>query len=248
MFQYGSWEPYAGAGAGVLAAALLILAGVLIYLGSKLRRPVAVERPGRAVTILLLIMWVQALGVSSRASQTFRLVLGQQLAAQQMVGKVTVAHNPITPITALCALVAFIVIAYLGSHHGWRTALGAAIVGTMAGGLIFELPFDLIIMGRLYAPTPVNLFRLLYFLPLLLFEVSSFSLLTLSPLTRISRYTLFSLGAMFLVFAVWAVFGFSYPSSPVPIALNAVGKIVSFVAGVTLFLPQEGTATAEKRG
>jgi hypothetical protein len=242
MVQYGSWNPYAGTGAVLLAVALLVLAGVLTYLGSKLPRSVGVERPGRAVAILLLIIWVLAWAATVWASTTFSQVLGQQLVAQQ-VRNVKLPRNPITPITALSALVAFIVIAYVGRHHGWKTALGSAIVGTMAAGFIFELPFDLIIMMRLYGPTPVSLFQHLYFQPLFVFEISSFSLLTLSPLTRISRYTLFSLGAMFLVFAVWAVFGFSYPSSPIPIALNAVSKILSFVVGITLFLPHKGMAT-----
>jgi hypothetical protein len=43
---------------------------------------------------------------------------------------------------------------------------------------------------------------------------------------------------MFFVFAVWALFGFSYPSTPIPFALNALSKVLSFVAGVTLFLPK----------
>ena len=78
---------------------------------------------------------------------------------------------------------------------------------------------------------------LLFFLPLFLVEIISFMMLTLSPLTHLSRYTLYALGAMFLVFAVWALFGFSYPSSAVPIALNALSKILSFVVAITLFLP-----------
>jgi hypothetical protein len=64
-----------------------------------------------------------------------------------------------------------------------------------------------------------------------------------APLTKMSKYTLFSLAAMFLVFAIWALFGFSYPSYPIPFALNAVSKILSFVAAVTLFLPQKGIIT-----
>jgi hypothetical protein len=120
------------------------------------------------------------------------------------------------------------------------------MVGTVAAPMIFELPFDLIVMGRIYPPPPppTTQFTLLYFLPLFLVEISSFSLLTLSPLTKMSKYTLFSLAAMFFVFAVWALFGFSYPSYPIPFALNAVSKTLSFVAAVTLFLPQKGVTHA----
>lgn len=77
-------------------------------------------------------------------------------------------------------------------------------------------------------------------------EISTFSLLTLSPLVRLSRATLFSLAGMFLVFAIWAAFGFAYPSAPIPIALNAISKVLCFVAAITLFLPLKGAAAQEK--
>jgi hypothetical protein len=48
--------------------------------------------------------------------------------------------------------------------------------------MIFELPYDLIVMWRLYPPVSTQL-TLLYFLPLFLVEISSFSLLTMSPST-----------------------------------------------------------------
>ena len=65
--------------------------------------------------------------------------------------------------------------------------------------MMFELPFDLIVMGRLYPPPPepTAVVTLLFFMPLVLLEVSSFSLLTLSPAMKLSRYTLFCLGGMF---------------------------------------------------
>jgi hypothetical protein len=47
------------------------------------------------------------------------------------------------------------------------------------------------------------------------------------------------------VFAIWAGFGFAYPSAPIPIALNAISKVLCFVAAITLFLPLSGTATQE---
>ena len=126
-------------------------------------------------------------------------------------------------------------------------ALGNAILGAMAAPWIFELPFDLIIVGQVYTPLPATPFRGLYFLPLFLIEISTFSLLTLSPLGRLSRATLFSLAGMFLVFAIWAAFGFAYPGTPIPIALNALSKVLCFVAAITLFLPLKGTAAQERK-
>jgi hypothetical protein len=115
----------------------------------------------------------------------------------------------------------------------------------LAAPWIFELPFDLIVVGKVYTPLPALSFRGLYFLPLLLIEISTYSLLTFSPLVKLSRATLFSLSAMFLVFAIWAAFGFAYPSTPIPIVLNAISKVLCFVAAITLFLPRKENGAEE---
>jgi hypothetical protein len=231
MTQEDTWSPYAGSEAVILAVVLLVIAGVLVYLGIRLHRAVGVARPGKVVGGLLVVIWVLSLASFAIAASTYIRALMQQ-------GPLRAPADPITPITDLSGLVTFIAIAYLSRRHGLKTALGSAIVGTAAAPMIFELPFDLIVMGRTYPPTPAVQFTLLFFLPLFLVEVSTFGLVTLSPLAKLSRYTLFSLGAMFLVFAVWAWFGFSYPSHPLPLAFNAISKILSFLAAITLFLPQ----------
>ena len=56
---------------------------------------------------------------------------------------------------------------------------------------------------------------------------------------KLSRYDPVPLAGMFLIFAVWAVFGFAYPASPLPIALNMISKVLAFAAAVSLFLPPE---------
>jgi hypothetical protein len=70
------------------------------------------------------------------------------------VGPVTIPDSPIAPIIALSALVTFVLVAYLARRGGFRTAGCSAIVATIAALMIFELPFDLIVIGRVYAPTP----------------------------------------------------------------------------------------------
>ena len=82
----------------------------------------------------------------------------------------------------------------------------------------------------------------LSFFPLFLFELSSFAMLTFSPVMKLSRATLFLLAGMFLLFAVWALFGFAYPAAPIPIALNTISKILAFATAVSLFLPPEKSA------
>ena len=241
MVEYGTWRSYTGIDALLLALLLLIIGSVLAHLGTRLYEPVEVSRPGRTVSILLVLIWVLAFATFSIAVVTYGLALIQQVGAAELE-----AHpppsSPVSPITALAGLATFSLIAVLSRHHGLKLALGAAIVGTIAAPMIFELPFDLIVMWRTYSPAPATQFTLLFFLPLFTWELASYALVTTSPLARVSKYTLFSLSAMFLVFAVWALFGFSYPSNPTPFLLNAVSKILCFVVALTLFLPQRREA------
>ncbi|MGO8951185.1 MAG: hypothetical protein ACLQUY_26735 [Ktedonobacterales bacterium] len=54
-----------------------------------------------------------------------------------------------------------------------------------------------------------------------------------------SRLTLFLLAGMFFIFAVWAVFGFTYASTLIPFACNAISKILAFAVAVSLFLTKQ---------
>jgi hypothetical protein len=121
---------------------------------------------------------------------------------------------------------------------GARLASGA--MGAMAAPMIFEFPFDLIVMARTYPPIPPDpaLYRTLFFVPLFLIEITTLLLLRLSPTVRVTRATFFSFALMLSVFAVWALSGFGYPSAPAPFALNVASKILAFVTALTLFLPQ----------
>jgi len=238
LTEYGTWRPYVGGDALLLALVLLVIGGVLAYFGTRLRRPVGANRPGKALGILLVLMWGLSILTFGIAVTTYWGALIQQ------AGPITVPASPITPVTASSGLVAFITIAYLSRCHGLGIALGSAFVGTVAAPMLFELPFDLIVMWRIPHPAPTTQYALLYFLPLFLMEISSVSLLTLSPLARASRYTLFSLAAVFFVFAGWSLAGFSYPSSPMPFAFNVVSKVLCFVAAVTLFVPQKAKEPA----
>lgn len=244
MTYNSSWAPYVGNEAVILTIALLIIAGALFILGTRLRRTLAAARPGKTVTFFLFVLWILSLVTSSNAVRVYGLAFQQQIASGQ-IGRFALPPDRIALVTYTSVLVTFIVILVLCRRHGWKMALGNAILGAMAAPWIFELPFDLIVVGKVYTPLPATPFRGLYFLPLFLIEISTFSLLTLSPLVRLSKATLFSLAGMFFVFAIWAAFGFAYPSTSIPIALNALSKVLCFVAAITLFLPLKGTAAEE---
>jgi hypothetical protein len=109
----------------------------------------------------------------------------------------------------------------------------------MAGPIIFELPFDLIVMARTYPPIPPDpaLYRALFFMPLFLVEITTLLLLLLSPMVRLTKATFLSFALMLTVFAVWALAGFGYPSAPIRYALNVVSKPLAFTTVLTLFFP-----------
>jgi len=236
MAQGGGWVPYAGAGAVLLAVILLAITGLIAFLGSRIRNPIGLKGPGKAGGVLM----VMVCGLSILSFDVAELAYIVQLVQEFQKGAtatVSAPTNPITPLTFGSAAVTFVLIAYLTRKHGVKIALLSAFVGTAAAPMIFELPFDLIVISRTIAiPPSPELYRLLFFLPLFVVEVSTISLLTLSPLTRVTKYTAYSLAGMFLVFAIWALIGFEPPIEFAPIFLNSVSKILCFVTSITLFV------------
>jgi len=239
MNPHQSWSPYAGSSSIILTVVLLLITGVLLYFAFRFHHPKEITRPGLFLGIALVLMWLLAVTTWVIAVAAYGLAIYQQK------GPTTTPPDYTAPVTLTLLLVAFIVIAILARRSGFWVAFVSAMVGTIAAPLIFELPFDLIVMGRTYPPDPGALFTLLFFLPLFLVEIASFALLTFSPVMKLSRYTLFALAGMFVIFAVWAVFGFAYPLAPLPIALNMISKVLAFAAGVSLFLPAEKSAAQD---
>ena len=234
MTHYGAWISYGGTARIVLALVLTAVAGGVAYAGTRLPLPVRPARPSQAVRALMLVTWLLAIAA-------FLVCVSVSIyQARQEHLLHAPPPDPITPVTVIGVGVIFAVITLAGSSHGWRVALGSAVLGALAAPMIFELPFDLIVMGRTYPPIPPDpaLYRVLFFAPLFLVEITTLSLLALSPMARLSRATFFFFAAMLAVFAVWALSGFAYPSAPVPFALNVVSKILAFAAALSLCLRQ----------
>jgi len=152
------------------------------------------------------------------------------------------------PVTLTAVGVTFLTIAVNGRPGGGTAVIGA-VIGALAAPMVFELPFDIIVMARTYPPIPPHpaLYRVLFFAPLFLIEITTLSLLTLSPMVRLSRATFFSLALMLAVFAVWALPGFGYPSTPVTYTLNVISKLLAFVTILTLFLPRARARAEEQQ-
>jgi hypothetical protein len=221
---------YSGSGALLLAVVLFAIGALLTLLGSRLKHPIGTKVPGRATAVLMVVVW--ALAILSFLVAVISYAV--QIYEQHM--SVPTPSDPITPVTYSSALVTFVVIAFITRKYGLRVALLSAFVGAASGPMIFELPFDLIVINRTVAiPPSPELYRLLFFLPLFVVEISTISLLTFSPRTRVSKYTAYSLAGVFAVFGIWALIGFPSPISPAPIAFNAISKVLSFVTAITLF-------------
>ena len=75
--------------------------------------------------------------------------------------------TPIFPITATCVVVIFVVILLVSRSYGQQAVLMSAAIGAAAAPMIFEFPFDLIVMTRTYPPLPPDpaLYRVLFFAP-----------------------------------------------------------------------------------
>ena len=235
MTQYGGWIPYGGPAKLELAAGLLAVAGCAAYAGTRLRRPARLPRPGQTLMVLLLVTWASSIPVFLACVSVYLQHYQNEYPAHGAA-----PANPITPVTLLAAAAVFAIMLTRGSPR-LGTRLGSALVAAMAAPMVFELPFDLIVMARTYPalhPDPAG-FRVLFFAPLILIELTTLALLSLAPAARLTRATFYSLALMLGVFAAWAVTGFGYPSAPAPTAFNVVSKVLAFVVILTLFFPRE---------
>jgi ABC-2 type transport system ATP-binding protein len=229
----GGWVSYGGDARIELAVGLLAAAGCVAYAGTRLRRPIRAVRPPGSVVVLMFSLWVISM---------FGFLVGFAFYARQFVHDypsiTSVVADPIAPVTFGAAVVLFGVIM---TRTGWKyqSRLGSAVVGAMAAPMIFELPFDLIVMARTYPPLFPDpaFYRAVFFTPLFLVELTTLWLLTLSPLVRVRRSTFFGFALMIGVFGIWALSGFGYPQAPLPITLNIVSKLLAFITALTLFLP-----------
>ena len=223
------WVSYHGGSAILLSIVLLVVAGGFACAGTRLRAPLAITRPGRTVAGFIIAIWLLSIYMVLVATYVYGLQVKQAypgfVAARVRVG------------TFIDAPVTFFVIGYLTRRWGWKAALASAVIGTAAAPMIFEFPFDLIVMARTNPPLPDHpmLYRQLFFLPLFLAEFSTVSLLALLPSMRVTARACYSVAAMFLVFAIWAALGFAFPAEPLPLALNVISKILCFAAAIMLF-------------
>jgi hypothetical protein len=236
--QRASWVSYSGSARIVLAVILLIVAAAVAAAGARLPLPSNLPRPGRNTTYILLTVWVVVIFA-------FLAVLSAltQQAQQAHPGRVqATGPGPIAPVTFTAVVVTFVVIIALGRAYDWPARLGGAAIGALAAPMIFEFPFDFIVLTRISPISTVHL--VLFFVPLFLIEIITLTLLAASPMVRLPRPTFFCFASILVVFAIWALYGFGYPSTSLFYSLNVVSKLLAFATALTLFLPQRASAAA----
>jgi len=178
-------------------------------------------------------MWVVALGA---------FVVGISIYAGQerrdYPAVIAPPASPIEPVTIIAAIVlAILIVVATGGSERDRVTNG--VIAALIAPMVFELPFDLVVMSRTYPPVPPNpaFYRAVFFAPLFLLEITTVSLLVLAPGARMSRVAVLTYALMLGVFAGWALLGFAYPSTPSTIAFNVASKLLAFVAVAGLFFP-----------
>jgi len=202
MPHYGTWFSYSGSAKLTLAIVLLAAAAALAYAGIRLPLPAGAPRPGRNTTTLMVVAWALSIIVFLACVGIY----GKQAHQEHLAGR---PADNIFPVTLIAAGLTFFVIAVTGKPGG-KTAVISGAIAAMAAPMVFELPFDLIVMARTFPPIPPNpaLYRVVFFAPLFLIEITTLALLTWSPMVRLTRATFFAVALMLAVFAVWALDGF----------------------------------------
>ena len=231
IYPPAAWVSYGGGAAILLAIVLLVVAGGFAYAGKRLRAPLEITRPGGTAAAFMIAIWLMAIYTVVIATSVYGLQVKQAYPGF-VPPRVRVGPFVDAPVT-------FFVILYLARRWGWKVALASAVIGTAAAPMIFEFPFDLIIMTRSNPPIPAHpmLYRQLLYLPLFLAALSTISLLTLLPSMRVTSYAAYAVAGMFVVFT--GALGFAFPAEPLPLALNIFSKILCFVAAIVLFVWRE---------
>jgi hypothetical protein len=216
------WMPYRGSDSLVLSLILVILGIALILLGRRMIRDIKLPRMGIVVGAIVVIVWAFSILTFLRINRDLARYTG---AAGNL--------GPIFPITILTAVCTFAFVAYVSRRDGVLAAIGRGFLAFIAGPMVFEFPFLLIVIPRVHAPL---IPALIFLIPLFTIIFTTLAMLLFSREVAITRFSLNFYGAMILVFAVWAIDGYSYPSNPTSFLLNGISKILGFASVAALFV------------
>ncbi len=143
--------------------------------------------------------------------------------------------GPIFPITVFTAICTFGYVAYISKRDGFFASVGRGFLAFIAGPMVFEFPFLLIVIPTVRAHP---ILALIFLTPLFAIIFTTLSMLLFSKKVAITKYSVYFYGSMIFVFALWALDGYSYPSNPISFILNAISKVLGFACVASMFPPR----------
>ena len=221
------WSPYKGWSEIVLSLILFLVTAGVFLAGRKMKEPIKLPKMGRGLGVVMVIV----LAFCILLFLQINLIFSRYIGSASSLG-------PIFPVTIASAIATFCYAAYSSRRGGPLSSLGNGILGFIAGPMVFELPFVLIILPLVKAPLIATI---IFVTPLFGIVFSTLSLLLLSRRIALTKNSVYLFGAMMLVFALWALDGYAYPTAPLAIALNDISKILSFACVGALFLQKSQT-------
>jgi hypothetical protein len=223
------WNPFPEGTAIALAIFLLVLGAGLVGLGWRQKSPIRLWRPWRWLMAVIVIVWILQILILLRI---FKHIIEVDPSAG--------VTGPVLPVTLVSAICTFAAVVFLLRRSGTGSAILGGFVAAIAGPMVFEFPFILIVGPISTTPThPGAALTGPFFIAM----ITTLLMISFSSKAAITKYSIYCLGAMFLVFAVWAgLYGFAYPSAGGPFLLNAVSKVLGFATTAALFVKSEPQA------
>lgn len=195
-----TWVSYSGTARIALAVGLFAAAAVVAYAGLRLPLPVRPREHGKATVRIVVRVWILAIVVFLVCVS---ICIAQARHHPHLPG--SAPADPITPITYASVGILFLLVLLIGRSQTWPVRIAGAAIAAMTAPMIFELPFDLIIMSRSYPAIPPDptAYRVLLFAPLLLVELTTLAFLALSPMVTFRKTGLFCFASMLAVPRRW---------------------------------------------
>jgi hypothetical protein len=226
------WPPYAGSSA-LLLSLLLVLVGIgLVMLGRRMTKEVNFPKMGKIVGAIVVVIWAFSILTFLKINKDLARYTG---AAGNL--------GPIFPITLATAFCTFAFVAYVSRRDSVLASLGNGFLAFIAGPMVFEFPFLLIVIPRVKAPLVP---ALIFLVPLFTIIFTTLAMLMFSRRVAITKSSVYLYAAMIFVFAVWALEGYSYPSNPTAFTLNAISKVLGFAAVGAMFVTKSPEESRKK--
>jgi hypothetical protein len=221
------WPPYKGLSAIALSLILFAISGGAFFAAQRMKEAIKLPKMGKVLGAIVIVIWGFSIIFFLGINKLFAKYTG---GASNL--------GPIFPITITSAVVIFCYAAYVTRRGGPLSSLGNGFLAFIAGPMVFELPFALIIIPLVKAPVVAEI---LFLIPLFTIVITTLSMLLLSRRIALTKNSVYLFAAMMFVFALWALDGYHYPTDLVTITLNGVSKVLSFACIAALFFPEPPT-------